>query len=159
MSLYVKLSTAFPDDPKIIDAGPLAELLYIRCILKCRENLSDGVIDRRRLPRWAAGVTARPTVLAKRLVDVGLWVEHPDGWAMPQWTDEAQRREVRRRRWRVYQCRHEVFERDGHQCVECGSADRLEVDHIMPMAAGGDDELSNLQTLCKPCNASKKDHV
>ena len=31
------------------------------------------------------------------------------------------------------------------------------VDHIIPQAAGGGDELGNLQVLCAPCNGLKKD--
>ena len=31
------------------------------------------------------------------------------------------------------------------------------VDHIVPKAAGGEDELSNLQVLCSPCNGLKDD--
>ena len=40
-------------------------------------------------------------------------------------------------------------------CVECGSGDRLEIDHIKPVSRGGTDEISNLQILCKHCNCSK----
>lgn len=31
----------------------------------------------------------------------------------------------------------------------------LEVDHVIPVAEGGTDELSNLATLCRPCNNGK----
>jgi len=51
--------------------------------------------------------------------------------------------------------RRYVFERDGHACTECGSAQRLEVDHMLPTSRGGSDEPDNLQALCQPCNGSK----
>jgi len=51
--------------------------------------------------------------------------------------------------------RKRVFERDGYRCRYCGSWDSLEVDHVHPVAAGGTNAFENLQTLCKPCNASK----
>jgi 5-methylcytosine-specific restriction enzyme A len=40
-------------------------------------------------------------------------------------------------------------------CAECGSTHDLTVDHIVPLARGGRSEMSNLQTLCRPCNGSK----
>jgi 5-methylcytosine-specific restriction endonuclease McrA len=57
--------------------------------------------------------------------------------------------------------RRDVLLRDGHRCVSCGDGAldgaRLEVDHILPVAAGGRDELDNLQVLCKSCNSGKSD--
>lgn len=38
-------------------------------------------------------------------------------------------------------------------------AEVLTVDHIIPRAAGGSDERSNLQVLCRVCNSTKHTHV
>jgi hypothetical protein len=54
-----------------------------------------------------------------------------------------------------HKIREEVFIRDGHKCIACGSQRNLSVDHIYPESLGGTLELSNLQTLCKPCNSRK----
>lgn len=51
--------------------------------------------------------------------------------------------------------RRAVFERDGHQCVRCGSTERLHADHIYPRWLGGLNLLENLQTLCAICNSLK----
>lgn len=55
--------------------------------------------------------------------------------------------------------RFEVLKRDNHKCVVCGRSAKdgvtLEVDHIVPVASGGTDVLSNLQTLCERCNKGK----
>ncbi len=56
--------------------------------------------------------------------------------------------------------RWEVLVRDGHRCRGCGrGADekgvRLEVDHIVPVCAGGTDEISNLRALCYECTRGK----
>jgi hypothetical protein len=48
-----------------------------------------------------------------------------------------------------------VYERDGHRCLECGTADDLSLDHIWPWSRGGEDTFENLRTLCRPCNSSK----
>lgn len=54
--------------------------------------------------------------------------------------------------------RHEVFKRDGYRCRECGASKdetSLEIDHIVPVARGGTNDISNLQTLCRECNRMK----
>ena len=51
--------------------------------------------------------------------------------------------------------RIETIKRDCYECQFCGSKDRLEVDHIIPVSRGGNDEMSNLITLCKACNIAK----
>ena len=48
-----------------------------------------------------------------------------------------------------------VWQRDGGQCVKCGSRERLEFDHIIPLAAGGSNTERNIQLLCEECNRSK----
>ena len=48
-----------------------------------------------------------------------------------------------------------VLERDGRRCVYCGASDRLECDHVIPVAQGGTDSLENLVTACLPCNRDK----
>lgn len=48
-----------------------------------------------------------------------------------------------------------VFERDEYRCLHCGTHRDLTCDHIIPESRGGPTELSNLQTLCLPCNSRK----
>src|SRR5207237_3623788 len=58
-------------------------------------------------------------------------------------------------RWRI-------LKRDDFRCVACGrrpsqdAAVELEVDHIHPVSKGVDNGESNLRTLCKSCNQSKR---
>lgn len=54
--------------------------------------------------------------------------------------------------------RFEVFKRDSFTCQYCGRAAPdvvLNVDHINPVANGGDNEVINLITSCEDCNSGK----
>jgi 5-methylcytosine-specific restriction endonuclease McrA len=52
-----------------------------------------------------------------------------------------------------------VWRRDKGQCVQCGSRERLEFDHIIPIVAGGGNTDRNLQLLCESCNRSKSSSI
>lgn len=54
--------------------------------------------------------------------------------------------------------RFEVFKRDSFTCQYCGRSAPdviLEVDHINPVANGGDNDIMNLITSCRDCNRGK----
>jgi hypothetical protein len=51
--------------------------------------------------------------------------------------------------------RWQVFRRDGYACCNCSAKEDLTVDHIVSELNGGETELENLRTLCRPCNSSK----
>lgn len=58
--------------------------------------------------------------------------------------------------------RFEVFKRDNFTCQYCGAeapAAVLQVDHILPVAEGGTNDLTNLVTACVGCNAGKSDKL
>ncbi len=48
-----------------------------------------------------------------------------------------------------------VWNRDGGRCIRCRSNQRLEFDHVIPIALGGANTARNLQLLCETCNRSK----
>lgn len=52
-----------------------------------------------------------------------------------------------------------VWHRDGGVCVQCGAADYLEFDHIIPHSKGGANTVNNVQLLCRKCNAEKSDRI
>lgn len=58
--------------------------------------------------------------------------------------------------------RFEVFKRDKFTCQYCGAKSPeviLNVDHIDPVASGGNNELVNLITSCFSCNSGKSDRA
>ncbi|AFY34748.1 HNH endonuclease [Calothrix sp. PCC 7507] len=55
-----------------------------------------------------------------------------------------------------------VFERDKYQCQSCGKTTTeidLTIDHIIPLSRSGQNDISNLQTLCCTCNQQKTDNI
>ncbi len=56
-----------------------------------------------------------------------------------------------------------VLKRDNYRCAKCGAAPsndhsvELEVDHVVAVARGGKNDITNLQALCRKCNQGKKD--
>jgi len=55
--------------------------------------------------------------------------------------------------------RIEVWRRDGGKCARCGSRERLEYDHIIPISKGGSDTARNIELLCEKCNREKSDKI
>lgn len=54
--------------------------------------------------------------------------------------------------------RFEVFKRDSFKCQYCGKSSPdvvLEVDHIIPVSKGGENDIGNLITACRDCNRGK----
>jgi 5-methylcytosine-specific restriction endonuclease McrA len=41
------------------------------------------------------------------------------------------------------------------RCANCGSTELLEFDHVVPLAMGGSNTVTNLQLLCADCNREK----
>ncbi len=58
--------------------------------------------------------------------------------------------------------RFRIFERDGFRCQYCGRtppAVILQIDHVLPVSKGGQNNEENLWTSCLACNAGKRDRV
>ncbi len=51
--------------------------------------------------------------------------------------------------------RQNIFKRDNHQCVYCGSRRDLTLDHVVPRSKGGNSSWLNLVTACQACNSRK----
>lgn len=74
--------------------------------------------------------------------------------------DLAQHTEPRTERTGIpEEVRIAVWRRDKGQCVRCGSRERLEYDHIIPVSRGGSNTVRNIELLCEKCNRSKGDNI
>lgn len=72
------------------------------------------------------------------------------------WLPDAERKKVKRGPIPA-ETRLAVYKRDGYRCVVCGTSDNLTLDHRIPLARGGTDAVSNLQTMCSTHNEEKDD--
>jgi hypothetical protein len=55
--------------------------------------------------------------------------------------------------------KREVWRRDQGKCIECGSKEKLEYDHIIPVSKGGSNTARNVQLLCENCNRTKSSKI
>lgn len=117
--LFVPLDVNFPDDPKMVNAGPDAEHLYVRGLLLAKRIGGNGTITRGHLYRLCGDFTCvrsgetNPEDLAKALVAEDAWREVEDGWVITAWLEwnssdeeiEAAREAERARKaaWRASQ--------------------------------------------------------
>ena len=76
---WAKFDDQFTDHPKVVAAGPMAELLAVRAVIHCARYETDGYVQAEQLPRLALGITS-PKKQVAALVRVGLWEEAVGGW-------------------------------------------------------------------------------
>lgn len=85
--LYVKLDVEYMSNPKLLEAGPLAELLYVRSLCFAKRTMKDGVLTRSQVGFVTHGVPS-----AKRHIDAlvaeGLWEDCGNGaYQIAGWLD------------------------------------------------------------------------
>jgi hypothetical protein len=84
---YAPLGVGYFRDDAIIEAGPDAELLFVRGLAFCAESMSDGYITDLQLTHHV-GAGLRPSSVKKRaetLVKVGLWTRISGGYLVKSW--------------------------------------------------------------------------
>ena len=116
---WVKLDDGFTEHPKIIEVGPLGQVVHVQALCYSARNLTDGQIPRRTYLGLVAGlegsrvlsggrwIDAKTIDWSARLVAAGLWEVGPgDGWTVHNYLAynpskanvEAERRERKRGR-------------------------------------------------------------
>lgn len=53
---------------------------------------------------------------------------------------------------RNYHLKMECLRRENFLCQGCGTSDKVQAHHVVPLSQGGKDELSNLKALCGRCH-------
>ena len=76
--LWAKISVDYAEDPKIVRAGAMAEVLFIRSVCWCKKQNTATIPDVL-LDRIGFGLD-NVCELAERLVHVGLWEPCDQGW-------------------------------------------------------------------------------
>ncbi|TSC57235.1 MAG: HNH endonuclease [Candidatus Peregrinibacteria bacterium Greene0416_62] len=57
------------------------------------------------------------------------------------------------------QVRIAVWRRDAGKCTKCGSREKLEYDHIIPISKSGSNTVRNIELLCEQCNRQKSGNI
>jgi hypothetical protein len=76
---YVKLDSNYWLDARLMDAGPLAEVLYVRAMCLAARLGIDGVLVDPQVQQCGLGIR-KWRVHADKLVAVGLWERVDGGW-------------------------------------------------------------------------------
>jgi hypothetical protein len=83
--LYGQFACAMPRDPRMVAAGYDGRLVYMEAALYCRENLTDGVIDRLTLAFWTPDLPLKRKVAKLDLLaEVGALELIDVGWRIPE---------------------------------------------------------------------------
>lgn len=114
-------------------------------------------------------------VLLAQLVNAGLLDKKEDGkyvphnWEGRQYLSDGSADRVKRHRekraasglvsqWTAPAAlRKTVYDADNYECVYCGSAEFLSLDHKTSELHGGTNDFDNLVTACRTCNGAKRD--
>lgn len=99
---YLNLDDGFSEHPKVDALTHGAFRLHVAGLCYCAKNLTDGVLEKRRVPRLMPDY--RPTFLAE-LTAAAMWLPHPDGfqihdyldWNKPRsWWEEKREKDAKR---------------------------------------------------------------
>jgi hypothetical protein len=120
--MWTKIDDKFPDHPKVVDAGPLAELLYVHGLCYANRYLTDGKIANRMANRMANDIAEGMQLLygksfaAQELIDrllrSDLWERTEDGYQVHDFHDcNPTAEEAREKREAVTHARKEAGKR------------------------------------------------
>lgn len=168
---WARFDDQYSDHPKIVEAGPMAELLDVRGIIYSARMQTDGLITAASLRQISRDIP-RVRERVRKLIEVERWEEAPGGgWMIHDFLEfnfsRAEREEKRgydNRRMALNRDKEltaAIKARDGNNCRYCGRvvswSDRRSpagatYDHIVPR---GPNTLDNVVVSCRQCNLHK----
>lgn len=124
MALFVPLDVDYQSDPKIMRAGALAEILFIRSMALAKRLMEDGRIDEVHLPALCLGIPGRSATHVAALIREGLWTEVADGWVITSWAKRNKSRAeiahtAEMKRQASVKANHERWHVDGRASATC----------------------------------------
>lgn len=78
--MWVKIDDAAPLHPKLLDAGAEAAWLWVAGLAHANRHTTDGRIEGRHLAALYPPLGSKARRLARKLVEIGLWIECGDGY-------------------------------------------------------------------------------
>lgn len=138
----------------VADLAPNELAVYTICLMRMYDEGGDIPDDAERI---AKRCNMRPTTCQKAidalvalnmLARIGSNLSAP---AIARWATMGGRETI------PPSVRAEIYERDGGRCVYCGAetGQRFHIDHVFPLAHGGNNDPDNLALACPPCNLAK----
>lgn len=105
---YLNLDDNFADHPKVDALSDGAFRLHTAALCYCAKNTTDGIVEKRRVPRLTPTYKAP---LVDELLAANLWLPHPDGYRIHDyldwnkskaWWDEKREKDAKRKaEWRA----------------------------------------------------------
>lgn len=170
---WFRLWTDILDDPKVARLSDRDFRSFIMLMAYASELDNDGTLGKDLISiAWRLRISIDDLELSiKNLIECEIINKKPEynfiNWQKWQYTvnqlqqnrhrDKRSKAGLPRNRWINPKIRKEVYLRDAYECVACGSQANLTIDHIVPEMEGGTNDIENLQTLCRACNAKKRD--
>lgn len=85
--MWVKIDDAAPLHPKLLDAGAEAAWLWVAGLAHANRHTTDGRIEGRHLSALYPPLGSKARRLARKLVEIGLWIECGDGYLIHDYED------------------------------------------------------------------------
>lgn len=165
---WFRLYSELRHDPKVQLLDPTSFKCWINLLTLANDGQPRGRIKPALIPYELRMDAKRAEKMVAYFIEQGLLERDgeflvPHGWDKRQFKGDNSSERAGRYRDRLAEVggstyithREAVLERDNHQCVYCGSDEKIVLDHLIPVLRGGDNDPDNLVAACKSCNAGK----